>query len=326
LVRSTAPNGDAGTIGHFGGIFRLGAGPDRLLVASADGIGTKIKLAFVLGGNAHHQVGADLVNHCVNDILACGARPLFYLDYVAMGQLEEPALTSLVGGMAAACLENGVALIGGETAEMPGLYAPGEYDAAGFIVGAVEPDKFIDGSSIRPGDRLIGLPSTGLHTNGYSLARRILGLTGRVEHDLEILGKTFPGSSDRTLGDALMAPHPSYLPSVWPLVGQDLLLGIAHITGGGLIDNLPRILPEGTVALINRSGWTLEPIFEFLVEQGRVDRLERFRVFNMGVGMVLVVKPEHAGRALSDIPGSFVIGEIGEQVDDRRVILEGVNS
>src|SRR5688572_29321624 len=186
-------SGAAAPIGHFGGIYRLEAGPDRLLVASADGIGTKLKLAFVLGGEAHARVGADLVNHCVNDILACGARPLFFLDYVAMGQVDGDVLEALVGGMASACRENGLALIGGETAEMPGLYAPGEYDAAGFIVGTVDPEAFVDGSAVRAGDALIGLPSAGLHTNGFSLARRIVGLTGDGEVDRRLLAKPLPG-------------------------------------------------------------------------------------------------------------------------------------
>ena len=234
-ARSTFGDSGAAPIGHFGGTYQLPGGPDRLLVASADGIGTKLKLAFVSGGEAHFRVGADLVNHCTNDILACGARPLFFLDYVAMGVLEPDALERLVAGMAAACRENGLALIGGETAEMPGMYADGEYDAAGFIVGIVAPEKVIDGSAISAGDRLIGIPSVGLHTNGYSLARRIVGLTGERATDVALLAQPLPGD-DRSIGGALLREHPTYVPAVLPLAEQGLIHGIAHITGESWMD------------------------------------------------------------------------------------------
>lgn len=309
-------SGAAAPIGHFGGIYRLPAGGDRYLVASADGIGTKIKLAFALGGEAHAGVGADLVNHCVNDILACGARPLFFLDYVAMGRLDPDVVVGLVGGMASACAENGMALIGGETAEMPGLYADGEYDAAGFIVGTVEPDRFIDGRTVTEGDLLLGIPSVGLHTNGYSLARKIAGVTGDVAHDRELLAEPLPGGSGETVGEALMAPHRSYLAAISPALDAGLVKGMAHITGGGLIDNVPRMLPEGVAAEFDRDTWTELPIFTYLVERGNVSAAERYQVFNMGLGFVAAVAPENRDAALAIVPESRVVGRVIVGGDD----------
>jgi phosphoribosylformylglycinamidine cyclo-ligase len=323
FARATAAAGTAGAIGHFGGIYRLAAGGDRLLIASADGIGTKIKLAFVMGGDAHKRIGGDLVNHCVNDILACGARPLFFLDYIAMGKLDPVALEGLVEGMALACKENGAALIGGETAEMPGLYADGEYDAAGFIVGEVAPDAFIDGSTVQPGDALIGLPSLGLHTNGYSLARMIVGLNGEREHDWETLTKQLPGGDGESIGETLMAPHRSYFPKVFPLVQQQLVRGIAHITGGGLIDNLPRILPDGVEARLDQRLWTVDPLFTYLVDTGNVEAREQYRAFNMGIGMVLAVRPADVESVLSAMPGARVIGETAAGNEEHKVTIEG---
>lgn len=323
FARATANAGTAGAIGHFGGVYRLPAGGDRLLIASADGIGTKIKLAFLLGGSAHKRVGGDLVNHCVNDILACGARPLFFLDYIAMGTIDAEALEGLVEGMAGACAANGAALIGGETAEMPGLYAPGEYDAAGFIVGEVEPDRFIDGSTIEPGDALIGLPAVGLHTNGYSLARMIVGLTGEVELDRARLATLLPGGAGESIGDALMAPHPSYFPNVSPLLPGGVIRGIAHITGGGLLDNLPRMLPDGIEAVVDQRTWTVNPIFTYLVETGNVEARERYRVFNMGIGMVLAVRQADVDPVLAAIPGARVIGATARANEGCKVTIEG---
>jgi len=308
--RSTITAGTASPIGHFGGAYLLESGPDQLLVASADGVGTKLKLAFVLGGEAHAKVGADLVNHCVNDILACGAQPLFFLDYVAMGRLDPVALDGLVGGMATACRENGLALIGGETAEMPGMYAEGEYDAAGFIVGTVLPAKYIDGSKVQEGDALIGLPSAGLHTNGYSLARHILGLTGDHAVDRSILNRPLPGGNGQSIGEALMQPHLTYLPAVQPLIERDLVHGLAHVTGGGLVDNVPRMLPDGFAARLDRSTWTVPPIFDYLVEAGSVPVAERYRAFNMGIGLVLAVAQQHANDVVEAIEGARVIGEV----------------
>jgi phosphoribosylformylglycinamidine cyclo-ligase len=303
----------AGTpIGHFGGVYRLEAGGDRFLVASADGVGTKLKLAFVLGGEAHARVGADLVNHCVNDILACGARPIFFLDYVAMGQVDGDVLEGLVGGMAAACRESGLALIGGETAEMPGLYAPGEYDAAGFIVGTVDPAAFVDGRAVQAGDVLIGLPSAGLHTNGFSLARRIVGLTGDGEVDRRLLANPLPGGEGETIGEALMAPHLTYLPSVLPLAERGLIHGMALICGGGLLDIVPGMLPEGLVAEFDRGTWETYPIFVYLIEEGGVPADEWYRSFNMGLGFVLALAEEDAPAVLAELPSGRVVGKVGE--------------
>lgn len=323
FARATANAGTAGDIGHFGGVYRLPAGEDRLLVASADGIGTKIKLAFLLGGAAHKRVGGDLVNHCVNDILACGARPLFFLDYIAMGKIDPAALEGLVEGMAEACAINGAALIGGETAEMPGLYTPGEYDAAGFIVGEVAPNDFIDGSGIEPDDALIGLPAVGLHTNGFSLARMIVGLGGDAEDDRALLAAPLPGGMGESIGEALLAPHPTYFPEVYPLVGQGLIRGIAHITGGGLIDNLPRMLPDGIAATIDQGTWTVNPIFAYLVETGNVEVRERYRAFNMGIGMVLAVRRGDVEPVLGSIPGARVIGATASGKGGNKVTIEG---
>lgn len=318
-AHATFATADAAPIGHFGGVYRLDAGPDRFLVASADGIGTKLKLAFLLGGEAHARVGADLVNHCVNDILACGARPLFFLDYVAMGQLDGVVLESLVGGMARACRENGLALIGGETAEMPGLYAVGEYDAAGFIVGMVEPSSYIDGSAVRAGDRLIGLPSVGLHTNGFSLARRIVGLSGDADADRSLLAETLPGGDGESIGAALMMPHLSYAPEMLPLIERGLVHGMAHITGGGLLDNVPRMLPEGLAASFDPSTWTVttNPIFAYLVDRGNVPVGERYRAFNMGLGFVFAVAQDDVETVLRSVSNSRVVGEVVEMLPGR---------
>ncbi len=328
LARSTfGRNGDvARPIGHFGGTYRLPGGGDRILVASADGVGTKLKLAFVLGGGAHARVGADLVNHCVNDILALGARPLFFLDYVAMGRLEPATLEALVGGMAGACRENGVALIGGETAEMPGMYGAGEYDVAGFIVGEVAPEGVIDGSAVGAGDALIGLPADGLQTNGYSLARRILGLGGGDAADREILARRLAGGSGESLGEVLMRPHRSYQAAVRPLVEKGLVRGMAHITGGGLVDNVPRMLPPGLAAEVDPGAWSPPPVFDALVGMGNVSPRERFRAFNMGIGFVLAVADEDLAAALAGLGegGGTAIGRVVPRGGDEQPAIRGL--
>jgi phosphoribosylformylglycinamidine cyclo-ligase len=305
-----AGTGAAGTIGHFGGFFRLSDNTDRYLVASADGIGTKLKLAFVLGGEAHATVGADLVNHCVNDLLACGASPLFFLDYVAAGTLDSDAFARLVGGMADACRANGVAMIGGETAEMPGMYRDGEYDAAGFIVGEVREPQIVDGRAVAAGDVLIGLPSGGLQTNGYSLARSILDLTGEPGHDRAILAQPLAGHESISLGEALLAPHRSFKPDVLPLTRDGLITGMAHITGGGLIDNVPRMLPVGLSAEFDTDRWEVPPVFLQLVQMGDVHRREYHRVLNMGIGFVVATRAQNAESVLRSIPGSVAIGSV----------------
>jgi phosphoribosylformylglycinamidine cyclo-ligase len=292
LARSTATSGVLSEIGSFGGLFALDPARCRapVLVSSADGVGTKLKVAFLAGD--HSTVGEDLVNHCVNDILVQGAEPLFFLDYLATGRLSPGVAEDVVAGIARACRANGCALLGGETAEMPGFYAEGEYDLAGFIVGLVERERIVDGRAIEKGDVLIGLPSSGLHTNGYSLARRIvfdeMGLG--VEDAL-------PGT-DLTVHAALLAPHRSYLDLVRPLLGADRILGMAHITGGGISENLPRVLPAGTAAEIDRAAWVVPPLFRVLAESGRVSAPEMFRTFNMGIGMILVCRREAAPAVL----------------------------
>jgi phosphoribosylformylglycinamidine cyclo-ligase len=309
LARSTFTPGVLSEIGSFGGLFRLDASRfrDPVLVASADGVGTKLKVAFLSG--RHDTVGADLVNHCVNDILVQGARPLFFLDYLAMGKLSPEIAGAIVAGITRACRENGCALLGGETAEMPGFYAEGEYDLAGFIVGVVERDRVIDGRSIHPGDVLIGIPSSGLHTNGYSLVRRIVfnRLNLSVDSHVPALGCT--------IGEALLRTHRSYLPLVKPLLDEGHLLGLAHITGGGITDNLPRILPPGTTARIDRGAWTVPPLFTFLQKAGEVCLDDMYRTFNMGIGLIMACRRADADGLLASLAeageaGARVIGEI----------------
>lgn len=282
-ARSTFNERTLTEIGSFGGMFS-GAFPNMaepILVASADGVGTKLKLAFETG--VHNTVGADLVNHCVNDILVQGARPLFFLDYFATGKLEPDVTASVVEGMATACRENGCVLLGGETAEMPDFYPPGEYDLAGFIVGVVDKAKVIDGNSIEPGDVVLGIPSNGLQTNGYSLARKLFFDVGDYKVD------TFVDELGSTVGDALLATHQSFLPQLGPLLDSGKIKGLAHITGGGFLENIPRILPEGVSVEINRGSWPELPIFGLMQKLGNVSDKEMFRTFNMGIGMVVVV-------------------------------------
>ena len=284
LVARTRDENTLSELGAFGGLYRVPPEMDApVLVSSADGVGTKLKVAFRAG--RHDTVGQCLVNHCVNDILVQGARPLFFLDYLASGEMDEDVVSSVVAGMAVACGRNGCALLGGETAQMPDFYAPGEYDLAGFIVGAVERDRILDGSRIREGDALVGLASSGLHTNGYTLARKIVFQVMGLDVDDEL-----PGTG-RSAGEELLAVHRSYLPVLSGLLGHEGLRGLAHVTGGGIPGNLPRILPEGLGAVVNRSAWEVPPVFQTLQEAGGVDRAEMDRVFNMGVGMVVVVEP-----------------------------------
>ncbi len=295
MLRSTRTSGVLADLGSFGGLFAPDlSGLERpVLVASCDGVGTKLRVAFEVG--IHDTVGRDLVNHCVNDILVQGARPLFFLDYVAMGALVPGVLASVVEGIARGCREAGCALLGGETAEMPGFYRPGEYDVAGFIVGIVDRRDLLDGSRLRLGDVLLGLPSAGLHTNGYSLARKIvfeeLGL--RAGERIEGLGAT--------AAEVLLAEHRSYLRPLEGAIRRGLIEGLAHITGGGITDNLPRILPEGTAARIEKGTWPVLPVFDFLMREGRVSESEMFRAFNMGIGMIAAVRPEHCAEVESHL-------------------------
>jgi phosphoribosylformylglycinamidine cyclo-ligase len=307
LARGTFTPGVLSDIGSFGGLFQLDRDRyrDPILVSSADGVGTKLKIAFLTG--RHDTVGADLVNHCVNDILVQGAEPLFFLDYLATGRLSPDVAEQVVGGVARACRENGCALIGGETAEMPGFYADGEYDLAGFIVGIVEKAKLVDGRGIVPGDVLIGLPSAGLHTNGYSLARRVLFEVARFEPD------TIVPALGSTVGDALLAPHRSYAAEVRPLLDARVVKGLAHVTGGGMTDNVPRTLPEGCAAEIDLHAWSVPPLFGLLQERGQIARDEMFRAFNMGVGLVVMCGARDAERAIDMLaragePNAFRLG------------------
>ena len=295
LARGTFTPGVLSDIGSFGGLFRFDRDryQDPVLVSSADGVGTKLKIAFMM--DKHDTVGADLVNHCVNDILVQGAEPLFFLDYLATGRLSPAVAEQVVSGVARACKENGCALIGGETAEMPGFYADGEYDIAGFIVGAVDKAKVIDGRSVVPGDVLIAVPSAGLHTNGYSLARRVCFELAGWKPD------TFVRELGTTIGEALLAPHRSYLPLVRPLIERDWVKGLAHITGGGLTENLPRTLPEGCAAEIDLKAWTVPPLFQLLQQHGTIARDEMFRAFNMGVGLVIVCTSRDAERVINTL-------------------------
>jgi phosphoribosylformylglycinamidine cyclo-ligase len=310
LARSTFTNGVLSDIGSFGGLFRLE--PERwrdpVLVASADGVGTKLRVAFMAG--EHRTIGVDLVNHCVNDILVQGAAPLFFLDYLATGRLSPDVVEQIVEGLASACTDNDCALIGGETAEMPGFYADGEYDVAGFIVGAVDREHIIDGRSLTPGDALIGLPSAGLHTNGYSLARKIAFemLALSIDAYVPDLGET--------VGQALLRPHRSYLPVIRPLLAERVIKGMAHITGGGITENLPRILPSGVTARIDRSAWPVPPLFRWLQEAGHVPVEDMYRTFNMGIGLILAVSDrkvqvtlarlEEAGEINAAVIGTIV--------------------
>lgn len=318
LARATFNERVLTEIGSFGGMFdaRFPAMRAPVLVASADGVGTKLKIAFLTG--IHHGVGRDLVNHCVNDILVQGARPLFFLDYIATGKLAPDVVAQIVEGVALGCRENGCALIGGETAEMPSFYADGEYDLAGFIVGVVDRDEIIDGRRIAPGDAVLALPSTGLHTNGYSLARKIFFDVAGWRHD------TFVEELKMTVGEALLMPHTSYLRALEGLLDQRLIKGLAHITGGGLPGNVPRILPAGTSVRIARGTWPVPAIFSLMQRLGNVADDEMFRTFNMGIGMIVIVAPEDEPKVRAHVETCgqqcFTVGRVVS--GERAVIIE----
>jgi phosphoribosylformylglycinamidine cyclo-ligase len=294
-------------VGPFGAMFRLAGYREPVLVSSTDGVGTKLRLATIMG--RYDTVGQDLVNHCVNDILTAGAEPLFFLDYIGSSQLSDETKLELLEGMAEACERHECALIGGETADMPDIYAPGDFDLVGFIVGAVEREHVIDGSKVAAGDVLIALPSTGLHTNGYSLVRKIfgIGVGGDEDADRAVLEQTYPGLTG-TLADALLAVHRSYFADLKPLVPR--LHGIAHITGGGILDNVPRVLPEGLAARFDRSSWRVPPLFALIQEKGNISETDMFHTFNMGIGIVIVAAREDARAILRDLPDAWLAGEI----------------
>ncbi len=287
LARETFTPNVLSDIGSFGGMFACNfAGlKEPVLVSSTDGVGTKLKVAVMM--NRHNTVGADLVNHCINDILVQGAKPLFFMDYVATGRLEPEIVVAVVEGVARACKEAGCALIGGETAEMPGFYADGEYDVAGFIVGIVDRSRILDGKSIRPGDVLLGLPSVGLHTNGYSLARKLFFEIAKLTADSRVDGL------DGTVGEELLKPHINYEPAVREGLAKNLIEGLAHITGGGITENLNRILPGNCQAEVQLGSWPVIPLCRVMAEIGQIDRDEMLRATNMGIGMVIVVRPSN---------------------------------
>ena len=299
LVESTFTRGVVGGFGGFGGMYRLPSGLNKpVLVSSADGVGTKIKVA--IEANRHDTIGRDLVNHCVNDILVQGALPLFFLDYVAFGKLDPGVVEAVVAGVARGCRENSCALIGGETAEMPGLYTPPDYDLAGFIVGYVEETRILGPQRVRPDDVLIGLPSSGLHTNGYSLARKILSERLKLR-----MGDAFPDGGG-AVADVLLAEHRSYLPALKPVL--DRVHALAHITGGGLPGNLDRALPPTLDAVVDTSSWKVPGVFRVLKNAGAVEPAEMYRTFNMGVGMVVIAAPSDANAILSAAAAAGLAG------------------
>ena len=313
LARTTFNGRTLSDIGSFGGMFE-GSFPtmrEPVLVASADGVGTKLKIAFATG--VHNTIGRDLVNHCTNDILVQGARPLFFLDYIATGKLSPDTITSIIEGITNGCRDNGCVLLGGETAEMPGFYADGEYDVAGFIVGVVDRNKIIDGKKIEAGDVLLALPSAGLHTNGYSLARKLFFETLGYNAD------TFVDELGQTVGQALLQTHLSYLRDLGPLLDSGIIKGLAHITGGGLLENIPRILPAETAVEIKRGSWPVLPVFEAMQRAGNVAEPEMFRTFNMGVGMVIVCAAGDAAQIRDAIKPCYEIGCVTR--GDRKVSL-----
>jgi len=315
LAHKTFTRGVLSEIGGFGGLFSVDKKyVDPVLVSSVDGVGTKLKIAFEM--KMHHTVGADLVNHCVNDIAVQGAAPLFFMDYLATGRLQPDVAEKVVEGLAEACKHNGCALIGGETAEMPGFYPEGEYDLAGFIVGVVEREKIISGKTVEVGDIVLGLPSNGLHTNGYSLARKLL---------FEVAGytlDTFVSEIKNKVGNELMRTHKSYWPIIKKMIAGECVAALAHVTGGGITENLPRVLPRGTAAVIERGTWPVPPIFEHLQKLGNVPADEMLRTFNMGIGMLLVVPAQKFKKAetLLDRAGEkfYSIGRIVK--GDRKVM------
>jgi phosphoribosylformylglycinamidine cyclo-ligase len=299
-------------VGFFGGLFEMKGYKNPVIVSSVDGVGTKLKIAAAL--NKYDTVGADIVNHCINDIFTSGAEPVFFLDYIAVGKVVPERIDALGKGLADACKAAGCALIGGETAEMPGVYHGDDFDLVGFVIGLVEKDKIMMGRDIVPGDAVIGLPSNGLHTNGYSLARKVFGETAAA------LNKRYAALGG-TVGKALMATHTCYYNQLKPLLKN--IKGLAHITGGGLPGNLPRTLPKGLAAKLDSNKWEVPPIFSILRKKGDIDIREMYRVFNMGIGMVAVCAPGNVKKLLKALPEARVIGEVVKQKGEARVIIDG---
>ena len=298
-------------VGFFGGLFEFKGYKEPVLVSSTDSVGTKLKIANALA--KHDTIGIDIVNHCINDILTCGAEPLFFLDYIGIGKLAPKKVEAIAKGLAQACREVGCALIGGETAEMPGIYTGEDYDLVGFIIGVVEKEKIIMGKTIAVGDTILGLPSSGLHTNGYSLVRKIFSETKPV------LDTYYP-ELNRTLGEELLEPHRCYYNKLKPLL--PIIKGMAHITGGGLVGNVPRILPQGVAVQLHSQTWTVPPIFQLIQQRGNVDQREMYRVFNMGIGMVLVCSTKDVNQITKALPETKVIGEVVKQAGKARVVIK----
>jgi phosphoribosylformylglycinamidine cyclo-ligase len=292
-------------------MFEFSGYRQPVLVSSTDSVGTKVKIAVALG--SYDSIGIDIVNHCVNDIFTCGASPLFFLDYIGIGKLMPERVASIVSGLAKACREVDCALIGGETAEMPDIYSGDDFDLAGFVVGVVEKDKIITGRKITIGDAIIGLPSNGLHTNGYTLARKVFGDSHQA------LTRHYP-ELGRTVGEALLEPHSCYHNQLKPLLAS--VKGIAHITGGGLLDNVPRILPKGLMARFDSQSWSVPPIFNLIQQLGNIDRDEMYHVFNMGIGMVIICAGGKTGHFTKELPGARVIGEVVMQEGEARVVID----
>lgn len=318
MAAKTFRSGVLAPIGGFGALFHLDRKRwrDPILVSSADGVGTKLKIAFATG--IHSSVGADILNHCVNDILTQGAEPLFFLDYLAMGKLDKAVVEQVIEGMSRAAKKAGCALIGGETAEMPGFYAPGEYDLAGFIVGAVEQKKRLDMRRVRPGDALLALPSSGLHTNGYSLARKLIFDVAKLAPD------TYVADIGNKIGAELLKPHRAYWPLLKNVLARGWVTSMAHITGGGITGNLPRALPKNVSAVVELGSWPVLPIFRYLAKLGKIDRDELLQTFNLGLGMILVVPAKHISSVEAELKQRrekfFLVGRIERGVRGRSCV------
>ncbi|MGI8691194.1 MAG: phosphoribosylformylglycinamidine cyclo-ligase [Thermomicrobiales bacterium] len=325
-IRATHGPNVLADIGHFGGIYALPGAGETALVASIDSVGTKLKLAIALGSpEAHAGIGRDIVHHCVNDILCCGARPIFFLDYLAVGVSDPAMIAAVVGGVADACRAHEMALLGGETAELPGIYAAGDYDLAGCIIGTVAREKILDGRAVRAGDLLLALPSAGLHTNGYSLARRAFDLDGSADAVRARLATIPPGCAE-PLSALLLAEHRSYAADLLPAIDAGRVHALAHITGGGLVDNVPRVLPAHLAARFDAGQWEVSPLFTAIQDAAHVTDAEMYRVFNMGIGMVLILAPDQLDDVQALLPEATIIGSVVPRADGDAVVIAGLDS
>ncbi len=319
LAKSTLGSRVLSAQGGFGGVIDPGANADTLLVSSTDSVGTKLRIAQAIG--RHDTIGIDIVNHCINDILPAGATPLFFLDYIGISNFDQVVLAQILEGLSKACNESGCALLGGETATLPGIYHGDDYDLVGFIVGTVQRERLIKPENTVEGDVLIGLPSSGLHTNGYSLVRKVFG----IDDDSSALEDSLPGD-ERSLGEALLEPHRSYLPWLTDESGsvRAEVKGLGHITGGGIFKNIPRVIADGLAAEVDLSSWQVPPVFNHIQRTGGIAFLEMYRVFNMGLGMVVVVSEQDADAVLESIDGSWKVGRLVKQTGDERVLTLGL--